>query len=582
MELSQRQNDYLIKCLLVLLTIITAFLCRRLVVFVEYQPIDKLLNFIRTFLYIGLYFAWAVSIKKRVIQKGAQKLLMLVALTMALWFIIREVKFRFILDENLIRNFWYLYYIPLLLIPLCALLLAISLGKAEDYTLPKWTYIFNAITFILIALVLTNDFHELVFSFPKNVTVKTEFNRSLETFYYIIIIWGILCVVGAIITMIKKCRIPGTKKYIWLPFVPFIIAILYFLALILNVPFVREYFGDFTAASTLLFAGFFESCISTGLIQSNTMYKALFEASAENSIQITDDKYNVRYSADFSENISPEAMKKAEKKSLILEDKKRLNNMKINGGHVLWIEDIKRLLELNQTLKERQDELVERNALLKYEYEKEKEHRTVAEKNRLYDLLQDRTQGQLDSINSLVKSYGETKDKEEKKKILSKIILLGSYIKRSKDFVLSKDENAFEKDDFEENKRRFESALNESFRALKNFNIKGGFLITTDKKINLKTYMKIYEFFETIVEEVLEDGNYINIRVTDVENNLRINILSDVIFDDRFSGKLGENIGVKLSGIFNTKSRDSLSELSLENDEDGTSFILDIKRGWNA
>ena len=53
--------------------------------------------------------------------------------------------------------------------------------------------------------------------------------------------------------------------------------------------------------------------------------------------------------------------------------------------------------------------------------------------------MQARTQSQLNQIDRLVRTYEKTDGAEEKHQILAHIVVLGSFIKRRKDFVLSID-----------------------------------------------------------------------------------------------------------------------------------------------
>lgn len=531
-----------------------AFLCRRVVVWVSFDPLEHFVNNLRSFIYIGLYAAWGVSVSRRVVQSQARKLLTAVAAFMALWFVLREVKYRFIPDENVLRYFWYLYYIPLLMIPLLAFLVSFSLGRSEDYRLPKWTKVLYFVTLALIFLVLTNDFHRLVFSFPEG-EVWTEFNRSLGVMYYAVVVWGGLCIIGALVVMVRKCRVPHSRRFLWLPLCPFAAAALYFVLYTLNVPLVRLYLGDFAAFCCVLFLFFFESCIRCGLIQSNSRYSDLFTASVDTAVQITDGEYNVRYCAKNAPVLTKELMKSAETLPVMLDGGKRLQNMPINGGRALWIEDISELTKLRETLADRRDELEERNALLRYEYDREREHRIIEEQNRLYDLIQIKTQAQLDKINALVKEYEDEKSADRRRVILSRLTVLGSYIKRSRDLVLSTDETP----EIPENK--LSGALAESFRSLGFLGIRGGFFVDAGREyVAGKLLVLAYDFFEAVVEAVFETARYINVRVVKVGDELRINILTDYIPSD--------------SPVF-----PDFPDARIISEDDGTEFILPLRGG---
>ena len=95
------------------------------------------MGLIRSVLYIGLYFVWGISIKKRVLQAQVQRYLTAIVGMMIFWFIVRTMKYFFVADIDAKRQLWYLYYFPMLFIPLLSFFVALSLGKTEKYRLPR-------------------------------------------------------------------------------------------------------------------------------------------------------------------------------------------------------------------------------------------------------------------------------------------------------------------------------------------------------------------------------------------------------------------------------------------------------------
>lgn len=239
-------------------------------------------------------------------------------------------------------------------------------------------------------------------------------------------------------------------------------------------------------------------------------------------MQIADKDYNICFAAENADPISKEKMELAAEEPIIIENGKRLHNMPIPGGYAIWTEDISALLKLRETLEDRKEELKERNEWLQYEYEREKEHQIVEEQNRLYDLLQSKTQRQLDKIEQLTQQYKKTDALEDKQRILSHIVVLGSFIKRRKDFILSIDSTPTIPE------KKLSSALGESFRALKKMNINGGFFVNTEKEfIDGQLLTLAYDFFEDVIELVLDIAKYVNVSVCVINGVLRINIMVD-------------------------------------------------------
>ena len=91
------------------------------------------MGLVRSFLYIGLYIAWGVSVRKRVIQAQVRRYLTAVSVLTVFWLTVRTMKYFLVFDPGAARYLWYLYYLPMLFIPLFSLLAAMSLGKQEDY-----------------------------------------------------------------------------------------------------------------------------------------------------------------------------------------------------------------------------------------------------------------------------------------------------------------------------------------------------------------------------------------------------------------------------------------------------------------
>ncbi len=516
---------------------------------------EQLLNFIRIFIYIGLLATWIASVRQRVVQTQVRRYLIAAALFMLCWLTLRQFKWVFVHDPTAVRYLWYLYYIPLLLIPTTALFISLLLGRPEQYRLPRRAALLLVPTALLIALVLTNDLHRLVFRFPADAAVWSEREYSYGVGFFCIAAWAIGCSLTAFFVMVFRSRIPQSKKILWLPMLPFGIAVAYIVLYALNDRLIRALAGDLAVAGCLFFAAFFECCIQCGLIQSNTRYADLFRTFMGASAQIVDREGRVHYAAGSARPIPMKTIKAAMVQPQILEDGKRLRSMALGGGYAVWTEDISELLRLRETLEDRREELRERNALLEYEYRREQSHKIVEEQNRLYDLLQSKTQTQLDRIEQLTARLRKTENEAERRKMLSEIVVLGSYIKRRRDFALSLDATQTVPES------TLTNALAESFRALRLLEIRGGFLVQTGQKdLPGSVAELVYDAFEDIMESVLDRAKYLNVRVCPVEGALRLSILTDCWdADERLARKY--------------------PSLRIFADEDGTAYLLPPEGG---
>ena len=105
--------------------IFTAVVCRFLgMLFIH----SDYMGLTRSAIYIFLYAAWAVSVRNRIIHVRIRRYLTAIAAFMVFWFLVRTVKYYFfpeLLSPHLPRCLWYLYYLPMLFIPMLAVLLTV-------------------------------------------------------------------------------------------------------------------------------------------------------------------------------------------------------------------------------------------------------------------------------------------------------------------------------------------------------------------------------------------------------------------------------------------------------------------------
>lgn len=203
----------------------------------------------RTFIYIGLYIGWGISVSKRIVQAQVRRNLVAVALLNVFWFVIRSMKYYFVSDPALSRQLWYWYYFPMLFIPLFSVFISMSLGKPENYRLPKWTSLLYIPTVLCLLLVVTNDFHQLVFDFPAG-EVWSDKNYDYVFGYFPVIGWEIICALTSFTIMVIKCRLSQRKKY--LPLSLLCICIVYAIIYASGAEWMRIIGGDLTAVQCLI------------------------------------------------------------------------------------------------------------------------------------------------------------------------------------------------------------------------------------------------------------------------------------------------------------------------------------------
>lgn len=475
--------------------VLAAILCRHISTSEPF--INAIFDILRPLFYAGLYFAWGNSFRRRIIHKPTLHHLTGIAVLMIFWIFIRSCKYM-LPDEMAaaLRMGWYLYYIPMLLIPTMGLFLALYMRKLEGYVLPWQMYLLYLPALLFIGFVLTNDLHQLVFRFPEGVPWTGEV-YSYGIVYYILAAWEVICATGFLIIILMKCRIKKSRKIMWLPFVAFGICLLYGILSYLHPYFWKVLSGDMTSAFCLLFAMVLESCIQCGLIPSNSNYDTLFRLS-DLSAQITDRDYRIYYSAENLHPVSREIMRQTQAGPVMLENGIRLCGVPIQAGYVLWEEDISELQEILEELEDLKEELRDTNLIEEENLSAKKRITQLVVKNQLYDEMQKQVAGQIMLLSNLIDRYPQCLDEKKRRKLLSKIAVVGAYLKRRSNLIFITAQNTMV------SVKEVKFCIEESIRNLSLCGADCSFLCCCDGVISGNTAMRIYDCFEGVIEKTLD------------------------------------------------------------------------------
>lgn len=453
-------------------------------------------NILRSMIYIGIIIGWGISVKKRIIMVQARRCLVAMSFLMALWLIIRTVKYHFVQNAVLSRQLWYWYYLALLFIPLIALFVSLSLGKPDNYRLPKKCMLLCIPAAMILLLILTNDLHHLVFVFPEGeYVIDGEYKYAFGI--YLAVGWQIICGTIAVANIIIKCRILMSKARLWLPMIPLACAMIYTLLYALDVKFIKFFAGDMTVTLCLFITAIFEYCIQCGLIQSNVGYDSLYVATTIPS-QITDKDFNVLHSSSTATTLPKETMLQAVGDSVLLDENTVLKGLQIRNGYVFWQEDITELVEVSHELELIQEELLDTGDVIKAESEQKEYWLRIVEENRLYDLIEEQTASQIAALKATIARLKSTDELSEAKKLLGEIVVIGTYIKRKSNLILIGGQS--DKIDA----RELKLCLDETARSLQLYGVDCCVNFELCGSIPTETINEIYEFVETVIEHCLK------------------------------------------------------------------------------
>ncbi|MDY3086390.1 MAG: histidine kinase N-terminal 7TM domain-containing protein [Blautia sp.] len=473
----------------------------------------------RNCIYLGIYCAWVIYLEKHVVHKKMRRCLTAIGCLMVFWFLVRTVKFHILHDPLGEHVCWYLYYIPMILIPVLGLAAAMFFGEKDEEKTVRRIKILLTVAVVLIVSVFTNDLHQMVFHFAKQPPFSDN-DYSYGILFMVIQGWMLICLTGMEIILIRKSRIPGKKQF-WLPIIPGILLLGWNIGNIFRLSFIQTFAGDMTAVCCLLMAAIYQGCILCGLIQTNNRYFELFQTSGGLDAEITDYSFQRYYhSGDFPQ-LSPELRAMIINRSYVQEQGIRINHIPIRGGHLFWSEDISVLLDQYQDIREQQEELTARNRLLKKTYQKEAERRKAEEQNRLLNMIQSQTAGQLELLSQLMDELEKTESRDRYNWILGKIVVVGTYLKRRKNLVLTQytsDGNLLTMEDLRQ-------SIAESCDSLKLCKIRAAYYVESgDVQLNADDILKCYDTFEWLVEQLSDVIQSIFYRVSQIDEDLRISV----------------------------------------------------------
>lgn len=497
----------------------------------------------QTVLALAIYTIWLILLYIRIFDKTLKKYVLSIGVLLVFWMVIRMVK-RYT-TWYVTEILWYLYYIPLLMIPTfyynCSSYLINSKNK-------KRRIIAIIISIILFLLVITNSLHNIVFKIKSNIN---DYNHNIG--YFIIVAWILCLIVVAIINLIKSSKNKGYKNIILIS-VTILIGIIYTILYIKNIPVIRK--TNMSVIIGTLFCVGLEMMLDFKLIPNNFRYKKIFKNSnLPLEIVSQDGKTRIvtNHSINLKENIINDI--KNNKVKSIYKDNNIIKNVNvINGGYSIEEKDYSKINEYEEKLKSKQQELIEQETILQKQRKIATEIYETKLKGEIIELLDEKIEQKRNLINELIKEMKIT-DIDKMKNIK----LLLNYCKRMSNLVIS----SYNKEKYDN--KRLEVIINEMLIEAQSLGI-NGVLKTNNFEISSGETANIYEIiFETIMK--FRTTNFIlYIQVNNSYTEIKY------LFDGKHKNFKKEIEKLQLERIL---------EIEQIVDEDGTTIKLKILRGEN-
>ncbi len=382
-----------------------------------------------------LYYAYRLSR-----PGGVTVMMKALSWSALLLLLLRGVKYSvFAGVEVLARHTWYLYYVPMLLLPLFFFYTSLLVSPKDDQRIAgKWYWV-AAVTFVFILLVLTNDRHQLVFGFqPGFVDWNTQYTYGW--LFTIITAWQAALYLAAILILIFKCSISAARKNAWLTAIPFAVGIAESALLATgHMPTVNgSHIIEFPEALILTVAATLECCMQLGLIPTNKGYGKLFQTLSL-SARITDRIGRTVYASASAVPLTGEQFHAAD--GVRNGEHTVLHKMELPGGFGFWQDDLTELDRLNEELEEAKERLAQEAELIRLQNELAEKQVKIAQRTALYDTIAKRTERQSRAISRLAETARLSADTAVREDCCRQITLFGAFIKRYANLMLLSDKS---------------------------------------------------------------------------------------------------------------------------------------------
>ena len=175
------------------------------------------------------------------------------------------------------------------------------------------------------------------------------------------------------------------------------------------------------------------------------------------------------------------------------------------------------LNELKERLQDTLEQLGEENVLLQAELELKEKRAKTDEQNRLYDRIAREVEPQLIKVDMLL--HRIEKEPENARELIAKICVLGSYIKRRGNLLL------LGEDAERIHARELEYCIRESLENLRLADMFTSFNSNCDDEMLLREHIvAVYDFYETIVEQMLNDMTAMMVNLACHKGKITMNI----------------------------------------------------------
>lgn len=468
-----------------------------------YHYIDFPIHTIVLILYTFVIFIWMHNMMNRVIRSSTLNGFRIIGILLICYLTVRTVKYEILIGNEdavrLIRNFYFVF--PLVLTHL-VFLTSLHVGKSERENISKHWKLLWIPTCVAALLILTNDYHELVFSVDPNVRGLNMYGLA---FYFVIIYIGLLSLCTLVFTMMPSFKNRHLASVNLPIFIIFIWGLYTFLFMIGWEPF--EYFkiifksAEFNILMVLLFI---ESLVFMRLLPSNRGYESFLQLSSLN-IGIMDSNGKIIFSPKMYRDIEPSLIEDALSNPIFIDEDTMLESAKIKGGKSFWFVDFTDFNNLKRKLISISEDILSENELLKANSILQKNMVKLEEQREIRNYIHMKLKPEFDQLKYILMNLPDDEDLFEIK--LKHACFLDVYIKRYANlFLITKNKNTLDLSELR-------LAFSESIDYLKLSDVSTHIDWELSGKFDAKYCLNLYEIFQYALEFYMPsiDSLYINL-----------------------------------------------------------------------
>lgn len=436
---------------------------------------------------------WGVLVYLRCLDYVLRRRLVAVATICALWMIEVILKYKSF-TPFYATILWYLYYVPMTLVPLLYQLCGLRLAGLEQHRAGRrYRTALWVAAILLIGFVLTNDFHQQVFHFDRSSDTWSN-DYTYGWGYFAVLIWTAFNFVAFFILVGRSAsfriqRFSGTAALVLLGGAFFAISYA------LRVPWAWKL--NFSLVYCVLCVVTLEICLDCGVIPSYHDIAGIFDTLPLDLKVLTRDLQEVYATpvskpipAGVREELRAQELGHSHAFAVVSNPDVMYRSFPLLGGSALLAQDVSEVNELNRELAHRRMELQRQNELLTADYDL-KAHLADQEAEALLvkdvDQALARALGEMYGLLSSLPPLTDEASSHERYRMLQCAKMFVAYCKRKGSLTLAQHgESGFDRD-------RIQLIANELASDLRTIDIDCASIIAIRRPMHASTVSALYD-----------------------------------------------------------------------------------------